>query len=606
MSGIVGFINLDREPVDSELLLRMSRTLEGRAPDDTNIWHKGNVGLGHALLAIPTGQNTTSQPYTQDGNIWVTSDAHLYGQQELIEKLRSAGGNIAPGATEPELLLLAYKLYGEDFARRLVGDFAIGLWDQDQRKLICVRDHLGVRPLFYAHSNDFFIFGSDLDALLAHPKVSDEINEEFIADFLVFGSSAESDATVYKHVKRLPAAHYLTVSADGVRLHKYWEPPLHQAIRYSRPSEYTEHFASLFEKAVTERIPATQVALDLSGGMDSSSIAAVATSYARDIGQQVTAYTNSCQTLIAEDKEGRYARMIAAHLNIPVQIFASEDYPLFDRFDSPALRTAEPFPNPGLAQYYDKAHGIIGSGCRVLLTGQMGDTLFAGSITYFPHLLKTGRLIQFLTDACIYRKNTGSLSGTGLRAMVERSMKHFKSKKPWQPDKPGWINPEFAARIKLEDRWHAIWQMWSELNDTHGQLQRPWFSQFFENYNAVKLPLVVRHPFSDIRLVEFMLRTPSYMHHNKRVLREAMQGRLPGEIVSRPKEGLPGDLKRAKMTTGLRRAIPSLRATDPYIDSGKYALAYKHFLGASGDDATWSTWLINSPIALAYWMNNNK
>ena len=181
-----------------------------------------------------------------------------------------------------------------------------------------------------------------------------------------------------------------------------------------------------------------------------------------------------------------------------------------------------------------------------------------------------------------------------------------KSKKHWQPDMPGWINPDFAARIKLEERWHAMWQMWGELNDTHGQLQRPWFSQFFENYNAVKLPLVVRHPFSDIRLVEFMLRAPSYMHHNKRVLREAMRDRLPAEILSRPKEGLPGDLQKAKMRTGLCRALPSFRATNTYIDSSKFALAYEHFLETSSDDSTWPTWLINSPIALAYWMNNNN
>jgi asparagine synthase (glutamine-hydrolysing) len=606
MSGIVGFINLDHEPADSEILLKVCQPLQGRAPDDSNTWQRGSTGLGHALLATSADADITSQPHTLDGTVWVTSDAHLCGKKELIQKLRSAGAQIAADVCEPDLLLWAYRTFGEVFARHLVGDFAVAIWDEQQKKLVCVRDHLGVRPLYYAHTSEIFVFSSDINAILVHPKVNNEINDEYIADFLMFSSSIEREATAYKHIKRLPAAHYMTIDTAGIRLHEYWSPPLHQAIRYSHPSEYTEHFASLFEDAVTERIPSTQVAVDLSGGMDSSSIAAVTAAHARENGQQVTAYTNSCQALIAEDKEGNYARLIAAHLGIPVQIFASEDYPLFDRFDSPVLQTAEPFPNPGLAQYYDKVQKIISSGSRVLLTGQMGDVLFAGSITYFPHLLKTGRWIQFLSDAYVHRRNAGSLAGTGLRAMIEGAVSRFKSKKYWQPDRPGWINPDFAARTRLEERWHAIWQMWGELNDTHGQLLRPWFSTQFDSFEALRLPLVVRHPFSDIRLVEFMLRAPNYMHNNKRVLREAMRDRLPPEIVSRPKEGLPGDLQKAKMRTGLCRALPSFRATDNYIDSSKYSLAYEHFLEAYSDDSTWPTWLVNFPIALAYWMNNNN
>lgn len=606
MSGIVGFINLDNEPADSEILLKVCRPLQGRAPDDTNTWQRASTGLGHALLAISDDEKTTSQPYTLDGEAWVTSDAHLCGKKELAQKLRTAGARITKGSTEPELLLLAYRTFGEAFAQHLIGDFAVAVWDEQNEKLICARDHLGVRPLFYAQTNEVFVFGSDIGALLAHPKVSDELNDEYIADFLLVGASMEKEATAYKHIKRLPAAHFITVSADRIRLHKYWSPPLYQPIRYSQASEYTEHFASLFEKAVTERIPSTHVAVDLSGGMDSSSIAAVAATYARDNGQQVTAYTNSCQALITEDKEGHHAKMIAAHLNIPIQIIASEDYPLFDRFDSPALRTAEPLANPGLAQSYDKAQRIVGSGCRVLLTGQMGDTLFAGSDTYFPNLLKTGRLIQLISGAFNHRRHTGSLMGTGLRMMAKNAIRRFTGMKPTQLGIPDWINSSFAARIELEHRWHSIWQMWGELNDTHGQLLRPWFSHFFESYNTAGLPLVVRHPFSDIRLVEFMLCTPIYMHHNKRVLREAMQHRLPPEILSRPKQGLPGDLRRTKIETGLCRAIPNLEVTGSYIDVDKFVLAYEQFLGGSENDSTWASWMINLPIALAYWMNNNK
>jgi asparagine synthase (glutamine-hydrolysing) len=390
-----------------------------------------------------------------------------------------------------------------------------------------------------------------------------------------------------------------------MRLERYWTPPLHRTIRYSRAAEYTQHFATLFEKAVTERMPAADVALDLSGGMDSSSIAAVAATYASAQGRQVTAYTNTCDRLIPEDKEGVYARMIAAWLNIPVHFIASENYPLFDRFDDPRLRSAEPIANPGIAEYYDKAQRIIDSGCRVMLSGQMGDTLFAGSISYLPHLLRTGRLYRFLQEAYVHRKHTGTLRGLGLRAMAEAAVRRPARRQPWQPDMPSWINPEFAERVRLGERWPAIWQMWNDLNDMHGQLRRPWFSQFFESYDQVRLPMVTRHPFSDIRLVEFMLGAPGFVHSNKWVLREAMRERLPPIIVSRPKEGLPGDLRLAKMMAGLRRPLPLLEATEPYVDTAEFSQTYRQFPQNGAEGSTWSSWLINAPIALAYWMNNN-
>ena len=605
MSGIVGLLNLDGEPMVLEVLHKMAQPLRAASPDGLGICHRDATGLGPAALTTAPGIGGVEQPFTLDGQVWVTADSCLCGKSELVRSLRSAGTPVASDADDPELLLLAYRAFGRDFPQRLVGDFALAIWDEARHTLVCARDHLGVRPFYYCHVGSVFLFGSDIDALLAHPAVSDEIREEYIADFLLFGSCTEPGITAFRQIRRLPAAHTLVLSQGETRLERYWTPPLHRTIRYPRTAEYTQHFAAIFEKAVTERMPAADVALDLSGGMDSSSIAAVAAAYAKDHGRQVTAYTNTCDRLIPEDKEGCYARMIAAYLNIPVHFFASENYPLFDRFDAPRLRTAEPFANPGIAQHSDKAQQMIDSGCRVMLSGQMGDTLFAGSVTYLPHLLKTGHLLRFLKEAYAHKKHAGTLKGTGLRAMLPAAMRWRAPRQPWQPGMPTWVEPEFAARVKLGERWRAIWQMWSDLNDTHGQLCRPWFSQFFEGYDAVKLPLVVRHPFSDKRLVEFMLGIPSFMHSKKRVLREAMRDRLPPVIVTRPKEGLPGDLRLVKMMAGLCRPIPPLEVTDRYIDIEKYRQAYAQFLQNGACDTTWSSWLINAPIALAYWMNNN-
>ena len=605
MSGIVGFINLNREPAGSETLVKMCRPLQGRSPDGTHTWLRGGTGLAHALTLTSPGEKTTQQPYSLDGNVWITSDAHLYGRDELVNALRTAGLRATANESDLDLLLLAYRTFGVSFARHLIGDFAIAIWDEPKRKLVCVRDHLGVRPLFYARTADLFVFGSDIDALLAHPDVSDELDEKFIADFLLFGVPIEPELTAYKHVRRLPAAHYITVDKSGVRLDRFWSPPSNATIRYARDSEYSEHFAALFEKAVIQRIPKAGVALELTGGMDSSSIAAVAANHAHKTGQKITAYTNTCEVLIPEDREGRFAKRIADKLEIPLQLVASEDYKLFELFESSDFRTAEPFASPDLAHHYGNVKRITDSGCRVLLTGQLGDTLFAGSESYFLQLIKTGQWIRLLTDLSVHRRNVGSFSGTGLYTMARRAIKNGLGKKPWQPDKPGWLNAEFAERVRFEDRWQLMWRMWSELNDLPGQLRRPFFSTMFDDYEALQLPLIVRHPFSDIRLVEFMMGVPNYMHFNKRALREAMQGKLPAEVLVRPKEGLPGDLHRAKMGAGLCSDVPPLEQMERFMDVARFQLAYDQFLEQGRKDTTWSTCLITAPIALAHWMNNN-
>mgnify|MGYP001825664411 CR=1 FL=1 len=201
-----------------------------------------------------------------------------------------------------------------------------------------------------------------------------------------------------------------------------------------------------------------------------------------------------------------------------------------------------------------------------------------------------------------HRSNTG----TGLGEAVKAPFRKLRRKKHWLPELPVWLNPEFAERVKLKDRWLTIWQLWGELTDTYGQLQRPWFDSIFGSYESLKIPWVVRHPYSDVRLVEFMLRTPNYMNYNKRLLREAMQTRLPAELVTRLKAGLPGDIFKLKMATGQYAAPADLTSTDPYVDRISYEKACRKFLRADTSSSTWTTWLMNNPIALAYWINNNK
>lgn len=604
MSEIVGCIQFHREPPNEEVLRAMCNSLRQRAPDGENIWRSGCAGLGYALLRI-SDAIPVEQPFTADGRIWLAADCHLYDRRRLRDSLAAVGRRPAADLSDEALILEAYDAFGDELALHLVGDFAIAIWDEPRQRLLLVRDHLGVRPLFYALVGEGLVFGSRIEALLENPGVSRELDERYIGEFLLLGSSFSPDATVYRQIRRLPAAHALTFESSGMRILRYWSPPSFHPARRASPGRLAEEFAHLLEEAVSSRLEGAAVALELSGGLDSGSIAVHAAKHCRQSGRKLLAYTNTSDALLPADREGEFAALTASRLGICTRVFRSEDYCLFERFATAALRTAEPFGNPGLAQPLDRARLMHAADCRVLLSGQVGDMLFSGSADYFWRLLGTGRWLRLIADLRAHRRHTGSFAGTRLRSDLKRLWKKVWQANPQLPALPEWIDREFAERIHLGERWQEFWELWERLSDLRGQLNRPWLSRVFEDYQVLQFPLVTRFPLADLRLVEFMLRTPGFMHLDKRILRQAMSGHLPQDVIARPKQGLAGDIRKAKISAGLVAPLPSLRSTRPYVDEQKFSESYRTFGSGPTPDTTWEGWMINFPIALAYWMQHN-
>src|SRR5437867_2448525 len=160
MSGIVGIVNFDGATVDRALLRRMTDFMTFRGPDEQRIWVDGNVGFGHTLLRTTFESEHEHQPFTLDGRTWIVADARVDAQADLIAKLNAHGEHVKAGVTDVELLLRAYHVWGEGCVDHLLGDFAFAIWDGPQRRLFCARDHLGVKPFFYAHLGATLIFSS--------------------------------------------------------------------------------------------------------------------------------------------------------------------------------------------------------------------------------------------------------------------------------------------------------------------------------------------------------------------------------------------------------------------------------------------------------------
>ena len=410
--------------------------------------------------------------------------------------------------------------------------------------------------------------------------------------------------SIYRDVRRLPAANYIQVKSDRIHIRPYWVLPQYGEAQARNDAEYTDQFQKLLGAAVGDRSRADRIAIELSGGMDSTSVAVVAASAAKVSGRLLTAYTRTCQKLLPDDQEGDYAAMVAAHLHLPVVFQPIDGYALFERCLDSELRTAEPCENPIFSGYHDFVTQVAGSGTRVLLTGQGGDALLEPSSNYFADLLRNGRIDRLLAEVYRHVSTTGSIRGMGLRSALLGPPRPPQ----WQRDFPDWVDAAFAKRTQLRDRWEAGWRTINESVGNYHQLRAPWVNAMFGGYDALRSPLVVRHPLFDLRLVSFLLTLPDYLKSGKRIVRQSMRGKLPEAVRTRPKTTLAGDNIRAKFAEKKSQIpVESLLTlvAGRYVDRARYLRYFEKYLAGEGTESTYSSHYIVSPMALNIWLTQH-
>ena len=410
--------------------------------------------------------------------------------------------------------------------------------------------------------------------------------------------------TIYRDIRCLPPASSLYFGQQGLRIQRYWNIPTNTEIRYKKKSDYVDRFQELFSQAVIDRMGRGPLALELSGGMDCTSIAAVAVSQAAVSGQSLKAFTMTCDGLFPEDDERFYTEMVANHLKIPLFCDPVENYALFERFDSPELVTAQPSSNPSLAQHHDYFSRIGQGGTRVLLTGQGGDAVLGNSNRYYARLLRQGRYSKLVGEIFDHYCHTGTLAGMGLRSALMPS----KRRSPWKPEFPQWVNEDFVLRMQLRERWDYFWQLLHTGSDTRRQLRMPWVSRAFQDYEVLNLPVVVRHPFFDVRLVQYLLGLPSFIKKDKWILRQAMLKKLPVPVLVRAKTALVGDPVRSKLAQGRTKISLELQHStldNCYINGNKYQNSYDRYMHFESE-STWMSAFLLQPVTFNNWLTQPR
>jgi asparagine synthase (glutamine-hydrolysing) len=599
VSGIAGVVAHGGGAVDPALLRRMARLLSLRGPDGEQVLELGSCGFAHSLL-LTGDRPAPAGPVSLDPSLSIVCDARLDARAELLLALAAAGDEAPPGASAAELVLRAYRAWGTACVDRLTGDFAFAVWDAPARRLFCAGDPFGVKRLYHASPTGAFVFSNTLDCVLLHPGVEPALDEAAVADFLVHSVQLDRDRTIRRAVRALAPGHALAVEEGRVRTWRWWRPPADEPLRYRRVGEYAEHFLEVFSTAVRERMPEGPVSVLMSGGRDSPAVAAVAVA----AGGPVRAFTAFSSGLVREE-EGRYAAIAARALGIPVTWLDVDPYRAFARFGrDPRLRRPEPVGALFLAAEVDQAVQAAAH-ARVLLTGYGGDAALRESPSRLTRLALGGHPLRAAAEAARYARLHRRLPRPGLRTWLRRG----EAAAP--PRVPGWIADDFARRVGLAERLASppgpLFPRHPLRPEALDSLAGPVWPSLFaaRDPGATGLPLEVRHPFFDVRLIRFLLSVPPAQWYNdKGLLAAAMRGRLPPAILRRPKAPLPDDPLAARRRAhgdawlGGRTLGPEV---EPWVDPGRVPAVTGGRAPGPGDPL----WLNVRPLSLSLWLREH-
>ncbi len=562
MSGIYGYFSLDGRPVDSGTLEGMSEAMAYWGPDGGGLWHEGNVGLGQLMRhATPESMQERLPRRDSDSGIVITAAARLDNREELLTRLAVAEG-LHAAVSDGELILRAYKKWGEDCVLHLRGDFAFAIWEARERRLFLAQCPCGVSSLYYHANPRRFAFASCVKALLAVPEMPRRPNLLRVAQVLT-ACSGRGNLCGYEGIVRLEPGHTLTIRADGqIRKRRYWFPETLAPLDLKSDEEYVEAFREQFTRAVRVRMRGVRaVGGTLSGGLDSGSVCALAARELRAEGRRLAAFCSVPLHKIEFELPGLF---------LDEQPLVEANRAHFGNLDVQYVRGERISPLAGFARVLEicdePGHGAVNHfwivdlleqararGIGVLLTGQFGN----GGVSWtgwpeslWPDLLHGrwrglwGRAKELQpTAALVVRRHL-------LRPILlplRESWRHRKGN--WQEP---WLNysairAEFARGLNLRERMQDMGHNpgFSFPDPRQERLavmnlsETPVGSGWAELGAAYGLD--VRDPTMDPELIEFCLRVPNRQFYHRGqtrwLLRRAMDGLLPDAVRLNPKRG---------------------------------------------------------------------
>lgn len=531
--------NASGRPVDRQALSGDDRIVQ--CPD----------GAAHVafVCSLPASATTNGEWRGLDslhGRYWLAGRLRLDGRALLADRLGAD-----PAASDSRLCLEAYAAWGEGFVERLAGDFCFVLWDGERGRLLALRDQLGVRALFHAEVQDVCHVSDSLDWVLAAALVDRALDDCWIADFLSIGYCLDFERTAYRRVSRLAPAHLLDASAAGVTVRRYWRLEIGDPLYFRDHRHYAERFLELISLSIADRLPAGKVGISMSGGLDSTTLAACAVQAAGDPGRVVAECTHF-ERLMADD-EPRFATLAARHLGIDLELRPIDDFIYDPDWRTRPGRSAEPHVGVICAHPDRLMAGHQAQRAAVWFFGEGPDNaLDFERDAYLSWLIEQRDWRHLVEAALLYLK---AKRRDGWRETVRR---YTARREPALPTStaPPWLDRGLVERYDIGARLRRVERPTETPHAWHpnavASFSDPIWQALFASLDDEETlaPLVWRHPYLDLRVLEFLLSVPPVpWARRKLVMRDAMQGRLPEAVLSRRKVPLAASPRAAALAT---------------------------------------------------------
>ncbi len=545
MCGLVGYLGSG----DRDILEAMARSLRHRGPDEDGHFVEGDVGMAHRRLWILDQAQGRQPLFSEDGRVVAVCNGEIYNHLELRVELQSRGHRFAT-LSDAEVLLHLYEEQGPGLVERLEGMFALALWDRPHRRLVLARDRLGIKPLHYWTDGTRLVFGSEIRALLAHPVVPRHLDRDALDQYLTF-DYVPAPRTLFRGIRKLPAAHTLVCDSRTIRLERYWEPRF-QPERGVPEDEWEERFLSELRASVRRHLMAdVPLGAFLSGGLDSSTLVAL-------MAECGPVRTFSVAFQEESFDESGPARRVAArfgtehHEEVFTAARCCELLPHLPQVLDEPLADASILPTWFLSRMA-RPH------VKVALSGEGGDELLAGYPTYpAAHLAEAlRRLPRPLLRAlrALAERLPVSTRNWSLDFRIKRFLRHLEE--PPGPRQVLWVgsfSPTEKAGIygPLMQEHHDTFAPLDTLPGEDLDLTSRLLLQDLRLYLADDLltkldrasmacSLEARVPFLHPPLVELTTRIPPELKlrglTGKRLLKRATRRLLPRDIRLRPKKG---------------------------------------------------------------------
>jgi asparagine synthase (glutamine-hydrolysing) len=623
LSGVCAIATFDESPVEASQLEPLMRAAAYRGQDGTGIWLGRGVGLGQQILRS-TGDEV-AEPFVCDG-VTVVADARIDNREELLASLQIGD------CSTPDIALIsaAYRRWGTQFADRIVGDYAIVIWDHAKRKIVAARDPMAMRTLAYHHLNRRVVLATETKQVLAAEDVQERLNEQHIGADLM-NHLGRPDWTAYQDVHLLAPGHVLEVDESGLSTWRFWQPNPDHRVLHANIEDYAEHLRHLFLQSVATRMRSHRsVGILLSGGVDSCSAASTA-GWLLERGQSpapaVHASTFVFDKLVQCD-ERKVAKQVVNRFGFGWSHIIADRLGPLSEFPLHGPPKDEPFIGAYQTLIEKGLSACHAAGARVVLGGDRGDLVIGWPGFQYLPLLRQRRWRDLKSTLLEHRTVTGEswsslarqqLLKPGLSAARRRVARRTRGRRLGANEEkavPAWLSQEFVERCNLSALARTPNKAPAGIELARARRYEWIFVQLqlrgmaWSERTYAQQGLVFADPFSDRRLVEFALAVPQTAiappwDTTKPLMRAAMRGIMPETARREARKVVLTPLYEQGLAVESKGVVKSLltgMAAEQagWVHSSQLRVAYNAFL--HGDRLPSAFW---RALVVEWWLRSH-